>query len=104
VGCQLAGLVALVGSIHEQVQGSIRSAQALQQRATFGCVMRLPGRERERHGRASIRGNHMNLGVPSAAGLADGLRAVFFSAPVPSGCTLTAVLSKPTASILMRTI
>ena len=36
----------------------------------------------------------MNLGGPSAARLADGLRAVFFRAPVPSGWTLTAVLSK----------
>jgi hypothetical protein len=45
----------------------------------------------------------MNLGVPSAARLADGLRAVFFSAPVPSGCTLMLVLSSDTASILMRT-
>ena len=56
------------------------------------------------NGRSSIRGNHMNLGGPSAARLANGLGAVFFRAPVPSGCTLTAVLSKATASILMRTI
>ena len=39
--------------------------------------MRLTGRQAERHGRSSIRGNHMNLGVPSASGLADGLPAVF---------------------------
>src|ERR1035438_8408229 len=31
----------------------------------------------------------MNLGGPSAAGLADGPGTVFFNAPVPSGCTLT---------------
>ena len=42
------------------------------------------GRQRKDYGRASIRGNHMNLGVPSAAGLSNGLRAVFFKAPVPS--------------------
>ena len=29
----------------------------------------------------------MNLGRPSAAGPANGLRAVFFNAPVPSGWT-----------------
>jgi len=46
----------------------------------------------------------MNLGGPAAAGLADGLRAVFFSAPVPSGCTLTLVLSSPAASSFTRTI
>src|SRR5260370_20630454 len=48
-------------------------------------------------------GNHMNLGVPSSARLADGLRSVFFNAPVPSGCTFTQVESKLNASILMRT-
>jgi len=38
----------------------------------------LAGRQRKRYGRASIRGNHMNLGGPSAARLANGLRTVFF--------------------------
>jgi transposase len=33
----------------------------------------------------SIRGNHMNLGGPSAAGLADGLRAVFLVPPCRRG-------------------
>ena len=84
------------------MQRSIRRAQAGQQRAALGRVVRLTRRQREGYGRASIRGNQMNLGVPSAAGLADGLRAVFFSAPVPSGCTLMLVLSNDTASILMR--
>jgi hypothetical protein len=44
----------------------------------------------------------MNLDGPAASGPADGLRSVFFSAPVPSGCTFTMVLSSDTASILMR--
>ncbi len=43
------------------------------------------GGQGKRYGRASIRGNHMNLGGPSAPGFADGLWAVFFKAPVPSG-------------------
>ena len=65
---------------------------------------RRPGRATAKgHGRPSIRGNHMNFGGPSAAGLADGLRSVFFNAPVPSGCTFTIVLSSDTASIRMRT-
>ena len=33
----------------------------------------------------------MNLGGPASTRLPDGLRAVFFSAPVPSWCTLTIV-------------
>jgi hypothetical protein len=40
---------------------------------------------------------------PSAARLADGLRSVFFNAPVPSGWTLTVVESRLTASMRMRT-
>ena len=46
----------------------------------------------------------MNLGSPASTRLADGLRAVFFSASVPSGCTLTMVLSSDRASILIRMI
>jgi hypothetical protein len=100
----LAGLVALVGAVHDQVQAPVRAAQRGQQLAAFGRVVRLARRQRERYGRSSIRGNQMNLGGPSAAGLADRLRAVFLSAPVPSGCTLTTALSRATDSILMRTI
>jgi hypothetical protein len=37
------------------------------------------------YGRSSIRCNHMNLGIPSAAGFADLLRSVSFRAAVPSG-------------------
>ena len=85
------------------MQWPIRSAQATQQRAAFGRIVRLAGRQRERYGRSSIRGNHMNLGVPPTSGFADGLWAVFFNAPVPSGCTLMLVLSSETASILTRT-
>ena len=75
-----------------------------QQLASFRRVVGLSGGEGEHQSRSSICGNHMNLGGPSSTGLADGLRSVFFNAPVPSGCTLTIVLSTETASILMRTI
>ena len=101
---QLPRLVAFVGPIHDQMQVSVRCAQHSEQLASLGRVASLARRQRKRYGRSSIRGNHMNLGGPAAAGLADRLRAVFFSAPVPSGCTLTMVLSNATDSILMRTI
>jgi len=104
VESQLPGLVTLVGAVHDQVHRAIGPAKRLEQFASLGSVVRLARRERKRYGRSSIRGNHMNLGGPSASGLADGLRAVFFSAPVPSGCTLTMVLSSATDSILIRTI
>jgi hypothetical protein len=54
-------------------------------------------RQREGYCRSSIRGNQMNLGVPSAAGLSNSLRSVFFNAPVPSGCTFTDVESNAKA-------
>ena len=101
---KLPSLLALVCPVHDEMDGPWRLAEPLQQLAAFGSVMRLAWRQRERYGRSSIRGNHMNLGGPSCARLADGLGAVFFRAPVPSGCTLTAVESKATASTLMRTI
>ena len=66
--------------------------------------MGIARRQRKGYGRSSIRGNQMNLGVPSATRFSDGLRSVFFKAPVPSGCTLTEVESKLKASIRMRTI
>ena len=82
---QLTCLVSFVRAVHEQVDWAIRWAQALKEAATFRGIMSLSRRQTERHGRSSIRGNQMNLGVPSASGLSDGLRAVFFNAPVPSG-------------------
>ena len=37
------------------------------------------------YGRSSIRGNHMNLGIPSAAGFTDLLRSVFLEPPFRRG-------------------
>lgn len=51
-----------------------RAARVCSSSRPAGRRIRLSGRERERHGRARIRGNQMNLGGPSAAGLAHGLR------------------------------
>ena len=101
---QLTCLVVLVGAVHQQRQWFGQRPQAGKKVAAVRGVMGLAGGEGESYCRSSICGNQMNLGAPSSTRLADGLRAVFFSAPVPSGCTLTMVLSKPTASILMRTI
>ena len=82
---QLPGFVALVGAIHQQVNRPFWRAQLAQKRPALGPIVGLSGRKGERYGRSSIRGNHMNLGGPSAARLSDGLGTVFFNAPVPSG-------------------
>jgi hypothetical protein len=74
---QLPGFVALVDAIHQQRQAFRHRPQFRQQGATFGSIVRMAGRQGERYGRSSIRGNQMNLGVPSATRLADGLRPFF---------------------------
>ena len=75
---QLARLVALVGAVHHQGQIGILRSHTGQELSAFRAVVGLARRKRERQCRSSIRGNQMNLGGPSAAGLADGLGAVFF--------------------------
>ena len=61
--------------------------KAIQQLTPFWSVVGLSRGEREGDGRSSIRGNHMNLGGPTAAGSADGL-GVFFLGPRPVGMDL----------------
>src|SRR5258708_37440924 len=101
---ELSGLIAFIGSIHQHGQAFGHSREFPKQLPSLGCIMGIARRQSEGYGRSSIRGNHMNLGVPSAPGLADGLWSVFFRAPVPSGCTLIELESKDTASRLIRTI
>ena len=60
-------------------------AAGLQEFSSVWRVSRLAGGKLEHQGAPSIRGNQMNLGGASTPGSANGLRAVFFSAPVPSG-------------------
>jgi hypothetical protein len=76
---ELTGLCALVGPIHQQMHRPRGLAQSAQQLAPLGRVVRLPRRQGERYGRSSIRGNHMNLGGPSAARSPDGLWTVFLA-------------------------
>ena len=51
--------------------------EAPEQLASLRRVVGLSRGERKRYRRASIRGNHMNLGGPSATGLADRLGSFF---------------------------
>ena len=101
---QLSGLIAFIRSIHEQGDRARPFPEAMQQLASLRGIVGLARRQGKRQGRSSIRGNQMNLGGPPAAGSTQGLRTVFFNAPVPSGWTLTIVLSNATASIFTRMI
>ena len=76
---KLACLVALVCTIHHQSRVLLPGSQAVEQFASFRCVMIACLGEREKV--TAVRawsGNHMNLGGPSASGPADGLRSRFF--------------------------
>ena len=100
---QLASVVAFVGPVHQQMNRPGRRAKPAQKLAPFRRVVGVAGGKREGNRGSGIGCDQVNLGRPAAARLAYGLRAVFFRAPVPSGCTLTAALSNETASILIRT-
>src|SRR5271157_641348 len=76
---QLQGFVVLVSAVHDQMQGGRQGSDAAQQLAALDCVRSLAWGERKGYGRSRICGNHMNLGGPSAARLADGLRSVFLT-------------------------
>ena len=64
---QLACFVAFVCAVHDETKRSILLAQTIEQLASFRGIMGLAWGKRERYGRSSIRGNHMNLGGPAAA-------------------------------------
>jgi hypothetical protein len=78
---QLARLIALIGTIHQDGKAFRHPRQLPQQLASFWSIVRVARRQSERYGRSSIRGNHMHLGVPSAAAFADGLWSVFLERP-----------------------
>jgi hypothetical protein len=101
---QLPGFIAFVGPVHHQRNFDRHRSQFQQQLSAHRSIVRLSRRQAENYCRSSIRGNQMNFGVPSASRFPNGLRSVFFKAPVPSGCTFTEVESKLKASILRRRI
>ena len=55
--------------------------QAVEELAPFRCVVGLPRGQRQGYGRSSIRGNPMNFGGPTTAGLANRLESVFLRHP-----------------------
>lgn len=99
---QLSRGVVLVGAVHEQRYfPGFLSPHRFDQLPALRGVARLARTQTPGDDAAIIRGNQMKLGAPACTVFADGLGTVFFSAPVPSGCTLMMVESRQTAS--MRT-
>ena len=95
------GLAAAFGKPQPQLSGIVgtvgdqpgRGADALEQRAGTDKIMRLPWREREGARAAQLIGQRVNLGRPSAARSADGVREVPPFAPLAERCALTWVES-----------
>ncbi len=96
---QLAGFIAFVSAIHQQMNRPLHWPQVFKQRAACGCVMCVARRQSERDGCSSICGNHMNFWCSIRRAISRWIVGRFFNAPVPSGCTLMLVESSETASI-----
>ena len=81
------GFIAFIGAVHENAGALGRDVglPVLQQVSAGRAVCGLARAQTERQGKPSMRGNQMNLDAPSSPTFADGLRAVFLWAPVPSG-------------------
>lgn len=82
---QLPRVVSLIGAVHDQVAMSLGTGQRAHQRSTGRPISGLPRTQGEGEDTAIIRGSQMNFGGPATSGSTDGLCAVFFRAPVPSG-------------------
>lgn len=78
----MARPVPLVGMVHHQRRVGALAVEAVEELASFRCVVRLPGREREGQGRPGIRagigGNHIKFGGPAAVRSADRRGGRFF--------------------------
>jgi len=94
---QLARFIAFIGFVHDDMCPFPTSIfKGSQQFPSFRRITRLARRKREGHGCSGVGSNHVNFGCPACARFTNRLWTVYFNAPVPSGCTLTAVLSSET--------
>ena len=64
---QLPGFVAFVSTVHQHRKAFGHRSQLFQQRPAVRRIVVIARRQRKDYGRSGIRGNHMNLCVPSAA-------------------------------------
>jgi len=99
---QLPCGIAFAGAVHQQRNPPVVLSHGCNQLSALGRITGLTWRQTPGDDVACICGNHMNFCTPSAPAASDALRAVFFSAPVPSGCTFTMVESKLTDSMRTR--
>ena len=82
---QSSRLVPLISPVHQEVNRMVHRTELLQKGTTFWTVATVSRRQRKDYPIPIRCGNHMKFGVPSAPCPSDGLRPVFFKAPIPSG-------------------
>lgn len=99
--CQRPRFISFIRPIHQQCYYYLGMPKLLQQLSPFGRVARFTTWQKKPYSNLVIRGNHMKLCVPAAAGFANWLFSSFFNAPWASGWTLMLVLSRDTCSILI---
>ena len=82
---QSSGLIPFIGSIHQEVNRMVSWTELPQKGSAFRTIAAVASRQREYYPISIRCGDHMKFGVPSAPCSPDGLCAVFFKAPIPSG-------------------
>ena len=82
---QSSRLVPLISPVHQEVNRMVHRTELLQKGTTFWTVATVSRRQRKDYPIPIRCGDHMKFGVPSTPCSSDGLRPVFFKAPIPSG-------------------
>src|SRR5690606_1325072 len=96
---ELPSLITFVSLIHNDFSSLPATIfHGFQQLPAFGSITRIARGKRKCHCSSIVCSNHVNFCCSSRPRLTNRLWTVFFNAPVPSGCTFTAVLSNETAS------
>ena len=82
---QSSRLVPLISPVHQEVNRMVHRTELLQKGTAFWTVATVSRRQRKDYPIPIRCGDHMKFGVPSTPCSSDGLRPVFFKAPIPSG-------------------
>ena len=85
IHCQRSRLIPLISPVHQEVNRMIHWTELLQKGTAFRTIATVSRRQRKDYPIPIRCGDHMKFGVPSTPCSSDGLRPVFFKAPIPSG-------------------
>ena len=82
---QSPGFIPFIGPVHQKINRMVCWTELPQKSTTFWTVATVSRRQRKDYPIPIRCGDHMKFGVPSTPCSSDGLRPVFFKAPIPSG-------------------